>query len=412
MVQPLDIAIVGAGVTGLAAAIMLRQSGHRVAVFERFDESRPVGSGLMLQVTGLAAMDRMGLRGAIEALGCKLDRLHGITDKGTTVFDLAYGAVDPALFSLGVHRAALHRVLWRGFEASGASLETGCTVAAIEAKSDGRAAAIDDTGRALASADLIVDASGARSPLRAAVESAAPRPFRYGAVWATVPDLGIGPATLAQRFVAARVMLGYLPLGRSEAGGPALAGFFWSLKPGEHAAWRQRFSEWRVEVAALWPALQPVVETFAGPDDLTLASYAQFTAKRVARLNVVLAGDAAHSTSPQLGQGANQGLIDAVVLADALAHARDIAGALASYAATRRRHIRFYQLAGALLTPFFQSDSRAAAAVRDLAFRRMQFVPYFRREMVRTMCGLKTGIFSSATPDAIVNGLARRADGT
>jgi 2-polyprenyl-6-methoxyphenol hydroxylase-like FAD-dependent oxidoreductase len=69
MHRPLDIAIVGAGITGLACATLLSRDGHRVVVYERFDTSRPIGSGLMLQPTGLAALQRLGLRETIEALG-------------------------------------------------------------------------------------------------------------------------------------------------------------------------------------------------------------------------------------------------------------------------------------------------------------------------------------------------------
>ncbi|TIS71130.1 MAG: FAD-dependent oxidoreductase, partial [Mesorhizobium sp.] len=49
----LDIAIAGAGPAGLAAALYLKRAGHRVTIFERFDEPKPVGSGLILQPTGL-----------------------------------------------------------------------------------------------------------------------------------------------------------------------------------------------------------------------------------------------------------------------------------------------------------------------------------------------------------------------
>ena len=71
MGRRLDIAIIGAGVGGLAAATMLSRGGHRVAVYERFAAAQPIGSGLMLQPTGLAALERLGLRDAIEARGAR-----------------------------------------------------------------------------------------------------------------------------------------------------------------------------------------------------------------------------------------------------------------------------------------------------------------------------------------------------
>jgi len=49
----LDIAVVGCGVAGQAAAILLADAGHKVTIFERFAEPHPVGAGLLLQPTGL-----------------------------------------------------------------------------------------------------------------------------------------------------------------------------------------------------------------------------------------------------------------------------------------------------------------------------------------------------------------------
>jgi 2-polyprenyl-6-methoxyphenol hydroxylase-like FAD-dependent oxidoreductase len=407
--RSLDIAIVGAGVAGLASAIALARHGHRLTVYERFETARPLGAGLMLQPTGLVALERLGLRVAIEALGHRIERLHGLTAGGATIFDLAYADLDAGLHACAVHRAALHRVLWDGFARSGAALETGHAIASVEPVAGQRARLIDAGGRTLPVHDLIIDASGANSPLRAWVCARPTRRFTYGAVWASVPDHGLAPHMLAQRYVAARIMIGYLPVGRIDADGPACAAFFWSLKPGDHEAWRANFAVWRTQVVALWPALAPIVEGLRSPDDFTLASYTHFSANCLSRANVVLVGDAAHATSPQLGQGANQGLIDAVVLADALAGSDDLSKAFARYQKARRAHVGFYQLASAAMTPFFQSDSCTLALLRDLTFNRLKSVPYLRREMVRTLAGLKTGPFTWRTPDGIVNGLVDQA---
>ena len=137
-----------------------------------------------------------------------------------------------------------------------------------------------------------------------------------------------------------------------------------------------------------------------------------YTAPKPFKGPLALIGDAAHATSPQLGQGANNGLLDAITLSDAIATSPDLTTALNLYAKTRRGHVRFYQMASALMTPFFQSDSGGLAILRDMSFDRMKFVPYLRREMLRTLAGLKTGLFTHAMPERLagcVDTLARDA---
>lgn len=407
LLPSLDIAVVGAGVAGLAAAIALSRDGHRVAVFERFDTPRPLGSGLMIQPSGLAALGRLGLRAEIERRGHRIDRLHGMTGRGRTVFNVAYADLDADLYAVGIHRAALHGVLWEAFTACGALLESGAEVRATQPVSGAGAVLEMSSGRRSARFDLIIDASGSNSTLRGQVTARKPRPFAYGAVWTTVEDTGIAPGCLAQRYVAARIMMGYLPVGTIDGEGPPLAALFWSLKPEAHSLWRNGFADWRGEAERLWPECRQLLARLGGPEDFTLAAYSHFLAPVFRSGSLVLIGDSAHATSPQLGQGGNQGLIDAVALADALHESRSMDEALSAYERRRRSQIRFYQAASALLTAFFQSDSGSLAFLRDLLFHRMRHVPYLRREMVRTLAGLKTGLFTSASPDAIAG---RRGD--
>src|SRR5688572_24070236 len=105
---PASIAIVGCGIAGMAAALFLACAGHRVALFERFETPRPVGSGLLLQPLGLAVLDRLGLGDGIRRAGARIDRLYGLTHPGgRRILDVGYDGIGPGLAGLGIHRTSL-----------------------------------------------------------------------------------------------------------------------------------------------------------------------------------------------------------------------------------------------------------------------------------------------------------------
>src|SRR5690606_31396543 len=138
----MSIAIAGAGPAGLAAALYLHRAGHRVTIFERFEKPAPVGSGLILQPTGLTVLDDLGLLGDIVALGSRIDRLHGVDARsGRTVLDVRYRALPGGRFGVAVHRAALFGVLYRAVQREGIAIETGVEIDSLDT---GEAAVLSD----------------------------------------------------------------------------------------------------------------------------------------------------------------------------------------------------------------------------------------------------------------------------
>ncbi|RYY38488.1 MAG: FAD-dependent monooxygenase [Sphingomonadales bacterium] len=349
---PLDIAIAGCGPAGLAAALLLHRDGHRVTLFERFDAPRPIGSGLMLQPTGLAVLQALGLDEALIAQGAPIARLTGEAD-GRIVLDVCYAAFKGRRFGLGIHRNSLFTVLHQAVLAAGIPIRTGFEVCGVLRQGNKTLLRSQDE---TASADLVVDSLGARSPL-----AAEGRALAYGALWATLPwQAGFDPAALQQRYRRASVMAGVLPTGSGQAA------FFWSLRADRLAAWRDRgLGAWKAEVAALWPATLPLLDAIHDAEQLTFAHYAHRTLAAPAAPGLIHIGDAWHSTSPQLGQGANMALLDAFALAKALREAESPPAALAQAVALRRRHVQLYQTMSRVLTPVYQSDGKLVPLLRD-----------------------------------------------
>lgn len=365
--QRLTIAIAGCGPAGLAAALLLRRDGHHVTLFDRFDAPRPVGSGLMIQPTGFAVLRELGLDGALLTHGARIDRLHGEAGStGRVVLNVRYAALGKrAGFGIGIHRAALFALLHDAVAAEAIAIETGCAVIGSELSAADRRTLLLDGGRRIGPFDLIVDALGTRTPLAPPCG----RTLAYGALWGTLdwPDAaGFDPAALEQRYRRASVMVGMLPVGRVPGGERQQAALFWSLRADRLDAWRAAgLDAWKAEVAALWPATQPLLDQIRSADQLTFARYAHRTLHEPAEAGMIHIGDAWHSASPQLGQGANMALLDAWALAQALRQAPDVATALARAVAMRRRHVRLYQSLTALFTPVYQSDSRVLPFLRD-----------------------------------------------
>lgn len=377
MGRSFDIAIAGAGPAGLAAALYLKRAGHNVTVFERFDEPKPVGSGLILQPTGLTVLGDLGLLGDILALGSRIERLHGTDAKsGRTVLEVRYDARRGRRFGLAVHRAALFGVLYRAALREAIAIETNVEVETLETGE--RATLICGNGKRLGPFDLIVDASGARSRLRRYLGDAAmPRPLAYGAFWASLGwRSGFDRRALLQRYDKASIMVGVLPIGRPEHGAEDMAAFFWSLKPADAERTRANgLAAWKDSVISVWPQCEAFTSQIDSFDQLSLARYGHHTMKRPAGRRLAVIGDAAHSASPQLGQGANMALLDAVALSNALATADSVDEALEIYASARRWHVRVFQALSLSLTPFYQSDSTTLPFVRDRMVAALARVP-------------------------------------
>lgn len=395
----LGIAIVGAGPAGLAAALFLHRAGHRVTVFERFDKPAPVGSGLILQPTGLTVLAALGLFDEIRQLGSRIDRLYGADAKsGRTVLDVRYDARAGGRFGLAVHRAALFGVLHRAVMREGIAIATGIELDAVDSGEKARLSG--PKGLASGVFDLIVDASGSRSKLRRhSIDPAAPKPLAYGAFWASLAWRGEGfeENALLQRYDKASVMIGVLPIGRPETGAEKMAAFFWSLKPDDADKVRAAgLDPWKERVAGLWPDCRAYADQIDSFDQLALARYGHHTLKHPAGRRLAIIGDAAHSTSPQLGQGANMALLDAAALAHAVERAASVEDALDAYVRTRRTHVRVFQALSFMFTPFYQSDSTALPFIRDRLVATIAKIPPAPQFLASMVAGTVVDPFKSA----------------
>lgn len=393
--KALEIAVVGAGMGGLAAASLIARDGHRVTLVERFATPRPLGSGLVVQPVGLSVLDELGQGDAARALGAPIRRMRGWSvagrsaeipgvTQGRNALDVHYPTGDPACAML---RASLFHLLWQAMLASPVTLITGETV--LEARPhQGQRVLVSARGE-IGAFDLVIDASGAGSalsPLKA-------RALGYGAIWAHVPwpeGDNQGQDQLRQRYFRASRMAGLMPVGRLPGETQTRAAVFWSMPRTDLAGWGEaRFAAWKAEAAAFWPEMEPFLAGIEHAGQMTPAQYSHGTLRRPYAPGLIFIGDSAHRASPQLGQGANMALLDALALREALRGATDgdTGEAAAAYARMRRWHVRLYQLFSLFLTPAYQSDSRILPLIRDRFLAPVSLVPPLPAMLTRLVAG-------------------------
>ena len=403
----MHIAIIGYGTAGQACAVQLTRDGHDVTVFERVPQPGPVGAGFLLQPSGLQELWRMGLLDQALAHGARVGRLFGDTPCGRPVMDMRYAGLDDRLYGVGLQRGALFSILDHAWPGRGTRLHAGCEIVAVDPE---RGVLRDAQGREHGAFDLVVVADGAASRLRDAVaRPRVDRPYPWGALWCLLPaDAWPHVAELRQRYVAARKMIGLLPVGHCTMDPTRKLSFFWSLHTDAFEAWEQAgLDAWLEELHRLWPEASGVLAGITDAGQLARARYRDTTMRGLHQGRVVLVGDAAHAMSPQLGQGVNMALMDAQSLAAALGREASPAAALEAYQRERRRHVWIYQMWSRWLTPLFQSDRDNVARLRDVAFLPMGRMPGGRTQMLRVLTGTRAGLFGTiGLEEAFVDALA------
>lgn len=397
-----SVGIVGCGPAGLCAALYLRRIGFAVTIFEEFEQAKPVGSGLMLQPTGMSVLAELDLLDAVIARGSRIDRIFGCDAKSLKpVLDVYYSQLGSDQFGLGINRDDLFFVLFEAAKHADIDFEFGQEIVRIEESATG-GYLINACGVKSAQFDFLVVADGSKSTIAHEYFDINPvDDLPFGALWVTLDhDLPLVNCNmLEQRYRGASKMLGLLPLGESDNEQKRVA-MFWSLKGAELDALHSAgIYAWKEEVCKAWPLTNGLVSKIDNFDAMTFASYRHFTLAKPFGRRVAFIGDAFHSTSPQLGQGANMAFLDAKAIGFALGQNRnrlDEAGAM--YYAMRRRQITIYQTLSRILTPFYQSDSWALGVFRDRVVSQIVKVPPAPRMMAQMVSGLfaapfKEGMF-------------------
>jgi 2-polyprenyl-6-methoxyphenol hydroxylase-like FAD-dependent oxidoreductase len=305
----LKVVVAGAGIGGLSLAIALRRARIDVVVLERARDLVSEGAGLMLQVNAMKALRLLELDEAVASIGAPVHVGLGRDMRGRPLSRIDMQAISNELGApvIALHRGRLHELLVRKLGGA-VEVRTNARVAGYE-EGDGQIAARLDDGE-LVRGDLLVGADGLRSVVRAQmVGDGAPRYAGYTSWRGVAPVAGLCAKNAIIETWGHGLRFGMVEISSHETYWFAVA----NAPEGErdddaHATVTSRFSGWADPIPALVAATPK--ENVLRTDIHDREPIDSFHRDRVALL-----GDAAHPTTPNLGQGACMAIEDAVVLA-------------------------------------------------------------------------------------------------
>ena len=413
----MDIAIVGAGIGGLTAALSLHQAGLRARIYESVTEIRPLGVGINVLPHATKELEDLGLLPALESSGVITREVVYATRRGDVIWNEPRGRYAGYRWpQVSIHRGTLQMLL---FEAVKARLGADAVVPdheAVDVTQEGARATVHfrrrSNGEALpaVTADLVIAADGIHSSIRAKFHPQEGPPKWGGmTLWrgTTVARPLLTGATMVISGNARAKFVCY-PI-RNLADGRQLVNWIADLatresdfstvadwnRTGSRDAFLPAYAAWSsqvLDIPALVGAAEAVYEyPMSDRDPLPSWVFGRVT----------LLGDAAHAMYPIGSNGAAQAVLDARTLALQLATQPSVDAALAAYDAARRP-----AMAGLLAAHRAEGadvildilEARAPQGTEDLE----QALPYAEREAIalkyKRMAGFDLQRLNDAPP--------------
>ncbi|MGF7047749.1 2-polyprenyl-6-methoxyphenol hydroxylase-like FAD-dependent oxidoreductase [Paenibacillus sp. DS2015] len=354
--------IVGGGIAGLTAAVALQQCGINVHVYERFLEFRDVGSGLTLAPNAMKALEYIGLSQIVkEQSKTSPSGFAILNEQGTVLSELSANGQGSSIVS--IHRADLHRILLSALRPE--TLIFGKSLVDLRQSEEAVTAIFADGSEV--TGDYLLSADGIHSIIRNKLFPSVELRYAGYSCWRGVadcwPDSGRD-----DRFTETwgyKGRFGIVPLPNKQT-------YWFAVLNGTPRD--RKFNEYQIQdlLDIFGDYHSPVSQILSStPDDkisykdiYDIAPIKKFIAGRT-----LLIGDAAHASTPNLGQGACQAIEDAIEIVRCLKQNSSIKSAFRAFELLRGKRTAAITNQSLMMGKIAQMDQRMLCYLRNMMMR-------------------------------------------
>jgi 2-polyprenyl-6-methoxyphenol hydroxylase-like FAD-dependent oxidoreductase len=314
--------IIGAGIAGLTTAIALAERGIEVKVYEQATELTEVGAGIWVAPNGLKIYDKLGLAKEVIAAGKTLEKISivDLKNKPISIIDGERIRLKHGFKTVAIHRADLQSILVRHVTAGSIVLNKRFK---SYSQSDKTIVVAFDDGTSIET-DFLITADGLRSNGRLQTHPTMTLRYSGQTCWRFVIDFQLPDEEAGNMYEIwsgkKGLRVGYSPINDRQ--------MYVFITNFEKAGGKEESGKVKAKLLNLCDGFPEIVKQMihaAAETSIVRTELFDFKPiKNWVDKRCVLLGDAAHATTPNLGQGASQAIEDAYVVARELSLNNDI----------------------------------------------------------------------------------------
>ena len=357
------ILILGGGIAGLTTAIALQRKNIDFTVFEAVPEIKAIGSGISLAGNAMKVLEQLQVAEQVKARGHQITSMIIQDEKGNYIsaLDTRKFTQEYGMYNVAIHRGALHEILLE--EIPPARIQTGKKAISFYEKENSVVLKFDDGTEVEGMAVIIAD--GIHSAIRKQLlPDSTPRYAGY-TCWRGIVENTWGIKDQAVEVWGPTGRIGYVPIGDNQV-------YWFACKNApyrdEHMKQLSREALKKIFESFAHPVPQIIeqtpIENIIWSDIVDLKPIPKFAFNRI-----LLIGDAAHATTPNLGQGACLGIEDALAIGELLEHHENPVKAFEVFEQLRLKRAHFIVNTSHRIGKLAQVENRFLARLRNALFR-------------------------------------------